>query len=85
MKRPDKDLSWYVKWVAATGLLASLAVRAIGDEGDYYVLDNTFNFIGVFGWLVVGLLWKDKSIILSQTVGTAMLIYVLYEATKVIG
>mgnify|MGYP003673713821 FL=1 len=85
MKRPDVDLSWYVKWIAASGLLASLAVRSMGDEGDYYVLDNTFNFIGVFGWLVVGLLWKDKSIIISQAVGTAMLLYVLYQATKVIG
>jgi len=80
MKRPDKDLSWYVKWIAASGLLASLFVRSIGDEGEYYVLDNTLNFIGVFGWLVVGLLWWDRSIILSQTAGTAMLIYVLYRA-----
>lgn len=80
MKRPDKDLSWYVKWVAASGLLSSLFVRAISNEGEYYVLDNILNFIGVFGWLVVGLLWWDKSIILSQVVGTAMLIYVLYKA-----
>jgi len=80
MKRPDKDLSWYIKWIAALGLLASLFVRSIGDEGEYYVLDNTLNFIGVFGWLVVGLLWWDRSIILSQTAGTAMLIYVLYRA-----
>tara|TARA_B110000093_G_scaffold9650_1_gene9183 strand:- start:3241 stop:3489 length:249 start_codon:yes stop_codon:yes gene_type:complete len=82
MKRPAKDLSWYIKWTASIGLLSSLAVRAMGDEGDYYVLDNLFNFVGVFGWLVVGLLWRDRSIILSQFVGTVMVIYVLYEAMK---
>lgn len=80
MKRPDKDLSWYVKWTAALGLLASLAIRGYGEEGQYYIADNLFNFIGVFGWLLVGLLWRDKSIILSQFVGTVMLMYVLYEA-----
>ena len=81
MKRPDKDLSWYVKWIAATGLLGSLFVRGVGGEGGYYVLDNSLNFIGVFGWLVVGILWRDKSIILSQFAGTVMVIYVLYEAS----
>tara|TARA_R110000787_G_scaffold270283_1_gene377235 strand:+ start:330 stop:578 length:249 start_codon:yes stop_codon:yes gene_type:complete len=82
MKRPDKDLSWYVKWIASLGLLGSLAARSIGGEGGYYVLDNSLNFIGVFGWLVVGLLWRDKSIILSQFAGTVMVIYVLYEASS---
>ena len=82
MKRPDKDLSWYVKWVASLGLLGSLAARSIGGEGGYYVLDNSLNFIGVFGWLVVGVLWRDKSIILSQFAGTVMVIYVLYEASS---
>ena len=82
MKRPDKDLSWYVKWIASLGLLGSLAARSIGGEGGYYVLDNSLNFIGVFGWLVVGVLWRDKSIILSQFAGTVMVIYVLYEASS---
>mgnify|MGYP006180439027 FL=1 len=81
MKRPDKDLSWCIKWIASLGLLGSLLARSIGGEGGYYVLDNSLNFIGVFGWLVVGLLWRDKSIILSQFAGTVMVIYVLYEAS----
>tara|TARA_R110001606_G_scaffold60362_5_gene142312 strand:- start:568 stop:816 length:249 start_codon:yes stop_codon:yes gene_type:complete len=82
MKRPDKDLSWWIKWVASLGLLGSLLARSIGGEGGYYFLDNALNFIGVFGWLIVGLLWRDKSIILSQFAGTVMVIYVLYEASS---
>ena len=34
----------------------------------YDNLDTLFSFIGVAGWMVVGLLWKDRALILLNGV-----------------
>ena len=63
---PKYDLSWYVKWVASCFILTSAMFRVQGPQYDN--LDTLFSFIGVAGWMVVGLLWKDRALILLNGV-----------------
>ena len=65
-KTPKQDLSWYVKWTASMFILASMSIRGI--EG-LQLYDIILSIIGVSGWMVVGLLWKDRALILLNGVG----------------
>ena len=61
---------WYIKWVSSIILMISLLLTA----------NNLFPynlFIGVFcfiGWVIVAILWKDRSLILLNT--TSLVIYI---------
>tara|TARA_R110002167_G_scaffold9381_1_gene42807 strand:- start:2175 stop:2432 length:258 start_codon:yes stop_codon:yes gene_type:complete len=70
---PQHDLSWFIKWAAATFLLVGLAVRAIDVGGELRVLDLSLNLSGVVGWLFVGLLWHDRALIVLNAAAAMML------------
>ena len=63
---PKQDFSWYLKWIASVFILASMSIRGI--EG-LQLYDIILSIIGVSGWMVVGLLWKDRALILLNGVG----------------
>jgi len=66
MKRPDKDLSWYFKWCASVLLLIGLTIRVADIQGDYRFYDNLFSLLGAACWVVVGRLWQDNAILLTN-------------------
>jgi|TARA_B110000908_G_scaffold70758_1_gene85372 hypothetical protein len=70
---PQHDLSWFIKWIAATILLINLVVRSVDVEGDLRVLDLSLNLAGVTGWLFVGFLWHDRALIVLNAVAAMML------------
>ena len=63
---PKQDFSWYLKWIASVFILASMSIRGI--EG-LQLYDIILSIIGVSGWMVVGLLWKDRALILLNCLG----------------
>jgi|TARA_R110002074_G_scaffold712_3_gene4161 hypothetical protein len=63
---PKYDVSWYVKWCASCFILASMTMRGIPELAFY---DIVLSLIGVTGWMIVGLLWKDRALILLNGVG----------------
>ena len=63
---PKQDLSWYIKWTASIFILASMSIRGI--EG-LQLYDIVLSLIGVSGWMAVGLIWKDRALILLNGVG----------------
>ena len=68
---PKQDLSWYIKWISSFFILVSALFRINGpdiDSGIANLLDNIFSFIGVTGWMVVGVLWKDRALLLLNGV-----------------
>ncbi len=73
---PKYELSWYVKWSSSFFILIAMSMRGIPE---YQMLDLIFSLIGVCGWLVVGLLWKDRALVLLNGVGVALLIRNLLE------
>ena len=68
---PKGTLDWYIKWIASVFILISIAFRA----ADGYVLwDLGFGTLGVIGWLIVSILWRDRALILLNGVSLMMLV-----------
>ena len=63
---PKYTIDWYVKWTASFFILISMSMRGI--EGLQFI-DLCFSLIGVTGWCIVGVLWKDRALILLNGVG----------------
>ena len=72
---PKYDISWYVKWIASIFILCALSVRGI--EG-YQFYDLMLSIVGIAGWLVVSILWKDRALIVLNGVGLIFLIRNLF-------
>ena len=48
-----------------------MSMRGVKELADY---DLYLSLIGVFGWLVIGILWKDRALILLNGIGFAILL-----------
>jgi fatty-acid desaturase len=68
---PKYTLDWYVKWIASVFILISIAFRA---ADGYLLWDLAFGTLGVIGWLVVSILWRDRALILLNGVSLMMLV-----------
>ena len=67
---PYRDLSWYIKWIGTVFILAAISVRASMWSSE---LDLIFSLIGAILWLIVGLMWHDRAIIIINAVATVLL------------
>ena len=65
-------LDWYVKWFASLLLIIGMMLRT---TQQYPFIDITLSMLGAFGWLIVGVMWKDRSLIILNTVATTILLY----------
>ena len=61
---PRGDLSWYIKWVSSMFIIFAMATAS----ADMYPYNLFLQFIGLVGWLVVGMLWHDRALILLNSV-----------------
>jgi len=68
---PKQDLSWYVKWIASMFLLCAFAFRS---TQQFPFVDLCLSLVGVSGWLWVGLLWKDRALVLLNGIAVFILI-----------
>ena len=68
---PKQDLSWYVKWIASMFLLCAFAFRS---TQQFPFVDLCLSLIGVSGWLWVGLLWKDRALVLLNGIAVFILL-----------
>lgn len=73
---PKQDLSWYVKWTASLFILVGMSIRGL--DG-FQTMDLSVSIVGVAGWLIVGLLWKDRALILLNGIGLALLLRTLAQ------
>ena len=67
---PKGDLSWYIKWVSSVILLVAMTIRS-GQQ--FPEIDLLLSTIGCAGWLIVGLLWKDRALIILNAVAVVIL------------
>ncbi len=68
---PKYTFDWYLKWVASVFVLCGMSIRGIPELQIY---DLMFSTIGVFLWLGVSFLWKDRALILLNGLGLMFLI-----------
>jgi len=67
---PKGDMSWYVKWISSFIIVTAMSLRGI--EGMQFY-DLILSIIGVAGWLWVGMIWKDRALIILNAVGLVIL------------
>ena len=79
MKNPSDEivliktlgLVWYIKWFATIMVLIAVICRSVPEVDKFW--DLLFSLIGTFGWLYVGLAWKDRALIMLNAVIVVML------------
>jgi hypothetical protein len=62
---------YYAKWVATFLVLIAVACRSVDEIPKIY--DVVFSFVGTGMWLYVSLAWKDRALILLNSVISFML------------
>ena len=73
---PKYTIDWYVKWFASAFVLAAMSLRGV--EG-FQLYDLILSIIGISGWVVVSVLWKDRALIMLNGVGLLFLLRNLIE------
>ena len=68
---PKGDISWYVKWASSFFIICAMSLRGIKDM---QFIDLVLSIFGVAGWLWVGMLWKDRALIILNAVGLFLLV-----------
>lgn len=69
---PKGTLDWYLKWIASTWLIIAISLRSTGIP-DIQIYDMLLSFGGTTLWGVVGFLWRDRAIIVINTIAAVML------------
>ena len=67
---PKYELSWYIKWVSSIVLIVGMILAA----NNLYPYNIVVQCAGILGWLVVSIMWNDRSLIIVNAVGAAILI-----------
>ena len=65
---PKGDLSWYIKWASSITLIIAMMFTAV----DMFPINMWIANIGFIGWLTVGMLWHDRSLIVLNAVSLAI-------------
>ena len=73
---PKYTADWYLKWISSVFVLAAMSIR--GMEGLQFY-DLILSIIGIFGWLLVSFIWRDRALILLNSFGLLFLLRNLVE------
>ena len=72
---PKYTADWYIKWIASCFVLAAMSIRGIPE---YQLYDLYLSTIGIFGWVIVSVLWKDRALIILNSFGLLFLLRTLF-------
>ena len=65
---PRGDLSWYIKWASSIILILAMLFTS----ANMFPINLWIANIGFIGWLVVCMLWHDRSLIVLNSVSLAI-------------
>lgn len=66
-----KGYIYYLKWLATLIILIAVACRSVDEIPKIY--DVVFSWVGTGMWLIVSIAWKDRALILLNSVISFML------------
>jgi hypothetical protein len=69
---PKYTADWYVKWAGSIIVLFAVAIRSAGIP-ELLIWDVFLSWLGAAMWAVVGFMWKDRAILLLNSVLALML------------
>jgi len=61
---PVGTLDWYIKWISSVIILIGMCLTSI----NFIPYNLFFHFVGVIGWLVVGVMWHDRALMVVNSV-----------------
>jgi len=70
MLKVSKSLEWWIKWVSSALLLIAMGFRA---TTAYPVVDLYLSTVGLLGWLIIGILWREVALIVVNGVSVVVL------------
>ena len=65
---PKGDLSWYIKWAASAFLIIGMMLASV----NLFPYNIMVASVGVLGWLIVGMLWHDRALIVLNAISLAI-------------
>ena len=65
---PKGDLSWYIKWASSICLIIAMVLTS----ANVHPLNLYPAIVGMTGWLIVGLLWHDRALIVLNAISVAI-------------
>ena len=68
---PKYTPDWYIKWVASAFVLGAMSIRGVDGMQQ---TDLILSLIGIVGWLIVSILWRDRALIMLNGAGLLFLI-----------
>ena len=74
---PTHTTDWYIKWVASLFIIIGLLLTS----NYIYPLNLLLHGIGLIGWLIVSVMWNDRSLMVLNSVGLAMVLNSLVKYT----
>ena len=72
---PKYTIDWYLKWFSSLVVLGAMSIRGIQD---LVFVDLILSIVGITGWLIVSVMWKDHALVLLNGVGLIMFINTLF-------
>lgn len=73
---PKYTADWYLKWISSVVVLCAMSIRGVPELVFY---DLVLSVIGIFGWLIVSFMWRDRALILLNSFGLLFLLRNLVE------
>ena len=72
---PKYTADWYLKWISSVFVLSAMSIRGIPE---YQLYDLYLSIIGITGWVIVSILWKDRALIMLNSFGLLFLLRTLF-------
>jgi hypothetical protein len=70
MKKQLYTIDWWMKWSSSVVLIVGAWLTSF----DVVPLNKILGFIGNFGWLIVGIMWREWSLVVISAVLTVIYI-----------
>lgn len=65
---PKGDLSWYIKWTSSFFLIIAMMMTS----ANIFPANLYVALVGMTGWLIVGVLWHDRALIVLNAVSVGI-------------
>ena len=76
-KTPKLTLDWYIKWASSLIILVAMSLRS---TGEFPFADMCLSFVGCAGWIAMGVIWKDRAILILNSVACFILLTGIIKA-----
>ena len=74
-KTPLYTLDWYIKWFSSVVLMIGMLLKS----NNIYPVNLYFHFVGIAGWMIVGMLWNDRALMVINSFALATIATSLFR------